>query len=262
MRSSGLLPDDSEVPTTAQLTHRNCPQDGLVVFYQWDRDCSMSDEARSAITGSSRALLLGRITAWAVASLYVGYIAVLFAGGVTRGVPREPYLAIAEVLTIVGALLQVALCGSIYECASPTDKRSSLIALGWMLVMAGLTITVHFVQLTVGRQIDVVGMPVLARILGWEWPSFLYAIELAAWHLFFGLSLLFAASTFRGRGREALVRSGLRIIGLLCVVGLVGPAVGNLNWRMVGAFAYGVLFPITCVLIALVFRDAPVSNSN
>jgi peptidoglycan/LPS O-acetylase OafA/YrhL len=85
----------------------------------------------------------------------------------------------------------------------------------------------------------------------------LYAIELAAWHLFFGLSVLLAASAFRDRGREAAVRRGLRATGLLCLVGLVGPAVGNLDWRMIGVIGYALLFPVTCVVIALVFHDAP-----
>lgn len=212
--------------------------------------------AITTITGSAQVLLLGERSAWAVATLYVIYIANLFAGGVVQGVPREPYLAVAEILSIVGALLQVILFGAIYEC-SPLDRKTlSLIAFGLMLAVASLTSTVHFVQLTVGRQIDVIATPELARVFGWEWPSLLYAIELAAWHLFFGLSLLFAASAFAGRGKEATVRVGLLITGLLCLVGLVGPAVGHLNWRMIGAFAYGILFPIICVVIALVFRDA------
>ena len=222
----------------------------------------MPERSYSTITGPANVLLLGRWTASAVVVLYVGYIAVLFAGDVAHGVPREPYLAIAEILTIVGALLQVFLFGAIYKCAPRSSKTFGLIALGWMLIMAGLTVTVHFVQLTVGRQIGIDGNSDLARVFGWEWPSFLYAVELAAWHLFFGVALLFSAPVFGGCGKEAVVRSGLRIVGLLCLLGLVGPAVGHLSWRMVGAFAYGVLFPVACVMIALVFRDAPVEGKT
>jgi hypothetical protein len=106
----------------------------------------------------------------------------------------------------------------------------------------------------VARRIDLAATPELARLFGWEWPSLLYAIELVAWHLFLGLSLLFAASAFRGRGAQAAARIGLRVNGSLCIIGLVGPALGNLNWRMIGVFGYGVVFPIVCVVIGLVFK--------
>ena len=208
------------------------------------------------IAGTRRVLLLGMWTAWTIVVLYVVYIAVLFAGGVAVGVPREPYLATAEILTSVGALIQVGLVAVIHDSAPPRAKTLSLAALGWMLLMAGLTVTVHFVQLTVARRIDLAATPELARLFGWEWPSLLYAIELVAWHLFLGLSLLFAASAFRGRGAEAAVRVGLRVSGSLCIIGLVGPALGNLNWRMIGVFGYGLVFPIVCVAIGLVFKRA------
>jgi len=190
-----------------------------------------------------------------IAALYVVYIGDLFAGGVAVGVPREPYLAIAEILSGVGALVQVGFVALIYECAPPREKTLSLIALGWMALMAGLMVTVHFVQLTVARRLNLAAAPELARLFGWEWPSLLYAVELVAWHLFFGLSLLFAASAFRGRGAQ-VARIGLRVSGSLCIAGLVGPALGNLNWRMIGVFGYGVAFPAVCVAIGFVFERA------
>jgi hypothetical protein len=196
-------------------------------------------------------------SAWSAAGLYVLYGAVLFAGGVARGVPREPYLAMAEILTMLGAVLQLTLIATIHECAPRRAKVHTLMAVAWMAVMAGATITVHFVNLTVGRRIDMTDGPGFARLFGWEWPSLLYGVELAAWHIFFGLSLLFAAPAFRGRGKDAVVRGGLRATGALCLLGLVGPAVGNLQWRMIGVFGYGVVFPAVCVVIGLVFEHSP-----
>jgi hypothetical protein len=220
----------------------------------------MSEEAVETLAGPRQTLRLGMWIAWSLFALYIAYEASLFAGGVAQGVPVDPFMAIAEVLDIIGALLQVILIATIYECAPRRAKSLTRIALGWMLVMAGLTVSVHFVMLTVGRQIDVATFPGYARVFGWEWPSLLYAVELAAWHLFFSLSLLFAASAFRGHGRQALVRAGLRVTGVLCIAGLVGPAVGNLNWRMIGVFGYGVVFPLVCVAIALVFKHATASE--
>ena len=207
------------------------------------------------MTARRGVLLLGMWLAWSTFALYVAYVVVLFAGGVALGVPKEPYLAGAEVLTIVGALLQVALFAAIHA-SSPYDRRIfSLLALGWMVAMAAVTMTVHFVQLTVGRRIDLTTMPDLRYVFGWEWPSLLYGAELAAWHLLFGLSALFVAPVFQGSGRAALVRIGLYATGALCLFGLVGPAVGDLAWRFVGVFGYAFVFPITCLVLGFVFRD-------
>ncbi len=201
-------------------------------------------------------LRLGMWTAGATTLLYAVYIGTLFAGGVASGVPREPYLAGAEILTTVGAVLQVTLFTALHESTRPSRRIFSLTALGWMFAMATLTMASHVGQLTVGRRVDLSAMPELRSVFGWEWPSLLYAFELTAWHLLFGLSLLFAAPIFEGRGRAAAVRLGLYAAGALCLLGLIGPAVGNLAWRFIGVFGYGVVFPITCVGIALIFRDA------
>jgi hypothetical protein len=201
-------------------------------------------------------------TGWSLFALYLAYAASLFAGGVAEGVPKDPWLAVAEVLDILSALLQVVLIATIHECAPHRARGLILVALGWMLVLAGLTAGVHFVMLTVGRQIDPAAFPGYARVFGWEWPSLLYGVELVAWHLFFGLSLLFAAPAFRGPGRQKVVRTGLRAAGALCIIGLAGPTVGNLDWRMIGVFGYGVVFPFVCIAIGLVFRDSPASDEE
>jgi hypothetical protein len=220
----------------------------------------LAARSEERLTGPRQTLRLGMWIAWIVFGFYIAYEAALFAGGVARGVPIDPFLAIAEILDIVGALLQVLLITIIHACAPRRAKILTRIAVGWMLIMAGLTVSVHFVMLTVGRQIDIATFPGYARVFGWEWPSLLYAVELAAWHLFFGLSLLFAAAAFPGQGRQAVVRIGLLVTGVLCIVGLVGPAIGNLSWRMIGVFGYGVVFPLVCIAIALLFKHASASD--
>ncbi len=218
------------------------------------------DTTAEMLTGPRPALRRGMWLAWALVALYAAYIGALFAGGVLRGVPTDPSLAIAEVLTIVGAVLQVFFVAVIHECAPRRRRTMTLVALGWMFVLAGLTLCVHFVMLTAGRQIDPATFPGWARVFGWEWPSLLYAVELAAWHVAFGVSIFFAGCGFQGRGRERVVRYGFRTVGVLCVVGVIGPAVGNLLWRMIGMFGYGVLFPLVCAVAALVFKDAPATD--
>lgn len=209
------------------------------------------------VSGSSLTLKLGMWIAWANVILFFVYDAVVFVGGAFSGLFVEPYLTIAEVLTIIGACLLVLLMAVIHIAAPVAYKVFSLTAFGWILLLAGFTIAVHFVNLTLLKQIDPSERIELARVVGWEWPSMLYAIELAAWHLFFGMSMLFASLVFNGKGVEKTVKIGLLFTGSLCIIGLAGPLIGNLNWRMMGAFAYGFIFPVVCIYIAFVFKNAP-----
>jgi hypothetical protein len=217
----------------------------------------MSIKESKTIKGEGRVLKIGMLTAWITVAIFILYAAILFAGGVVKGLPREPYFALAEIFTIISALVLVILISAIHICTSVRFKIFSLIGLGWMFVTAGITFTVHFTELTVARQIDASTRATFAPIFDFEWPALLWGIELGAWHIGFGLSVLFIAFAFQGNGTEKSVRIGLIITGLLCLFGLIGPVTGDLIWRLIGVFGYGVVFPIVCVMIARVFKNAP-----
>lgn len=215
----------------------------------------------NVFSGPRRTLNIGMWSAWASFILFLIYDAVVFAGGAFQGVFTDPYLAIAEALTIIGACILIVLMAAIHVCAPENVKVFSLTAFGWILLLVGFTIAVHFVNLTLLKQVEPIKRIEFARFVGWEWPSMLYAIELAAWHLFFGMSMLFAALVFQGKGREKTVRVWLLLTGSLCLIGLAGPLIGNLNWRLIGAFGYGFIFPFACIFVALVFKNAPETNA-
>ncbi len=222
---------------------------------------SLSNEM-GGIAGSRQTLRVGKWSAWVSFFLFMIYDIVIVAGIAANGDLLGPYLTIAEALTIAGTPFLILLMAAIHNCAPKSAKVYSLTAQGWILLLTGFTVAVHFVNLTLFKQISVEQRKDYARFIGWEWPSMLYSIELIAWHMFFGLSVLFAAFAFRGNGKETIVRRGLFITGLLCIIGLIGPIVGNLNWRIVGLFGYGILFPIICVYIALVFKEARVIDMS
>lgn len=210
-----------------------------------------------SFSGSQRILQFGWRAAWANFVLFVFYDLMVIKGIVRgQGVLIEPYLVLAEILTLIGAPLLILLMAAIHQCASQSAKILSLTALVWMVLLAGSTAMVHFVNLTLWRQISGQQKLDLVRFIGWEWPSMMYAIELMAWHLFFGLSMFFAAFAFKGLGKEKMVRQGLILTGILCVAGLIGPLTGDLKWRTIGILGYGILFPILCVYIARVFKNA------
>ena len=203
----------------------------------------------------------GRWSARFIVVISVAYAAVMVAGFLSLGnltdpLP-DPYLAIAEILILVMAPAMVLLMAAVHACAPAHLRMFSLIAFGWMLVAACLTMTVHVVELVVARRVGPEAVPGFARLFDFAWPSMLYAVDIVAWDLLLGLSLVFAAFVFTGP-RHRAARRGLLVSGVLCLVGLVGPAIDMLAWRGIGILGYVVAFPIACVALSRAFTDAPV----
>jgi hypothetical protein len=209
-----------------------------------------------AISGLTTTLKIGKWAALGSFFLFALYDIIIVIGIAMYGDLKGEYLTIAEVLSILGTPLLILLMAAIHKYAPESAKVFSLTALGWTLLLTGLTVPVHFVNLTLLNQLNIEQRRNYARFIGWEWPSMLYSVELAAWHLCFGLSLFFAAFAFKANNRELIVRNGLIISGLLCIIGLIGPLTGYLNLRMIGVFGYGILFPIMCVYISHIFKNA------
>jgi hypothetical protein len=211
-----------------------------------------------ALVGSSGDLMLGKWSAHAIAAFSIPYAITMVLGFTSMGNLRDPlpdpYLAVAEVLILLMAPFMVTLMIAVHACAPVRLRALSLTALGWMLMLAGLTMTVHFVELTFVRRINPAEVPGFDRLLAFRWPSLLYAADIAAWDLFLGLSLLFAAPVFTGACHRWAGR-GLRVSGALCLLGLVGPAFNVLAWRGIGIFGYAVVFPVTCLALSRAFTS-------
>lgn len=192
-----------------------------------------------------------RLGFWsAIAILGIGgaYVLALGVGFSRHGFSEpitDPVLAVMEVLTLLAALPIVTLMAAIHERAAPGRKVYALTALAFATLCAGVTSTVHFVELTAARQLGEAGI---------VWPSRVYAAELLAWDVFLGLALLFAALAFEGVGAERGVRRGLLICGGLCLAGTVGPLVGNMRLQLVGVLGYAVVLPAVAWLLARLFR--------
>jgi hypothetical protein len=198
--------------------------------------------------------LIAMWSAWGTVSLGIAYSVAVVAAGAARGEFEDPYWAVAEVLVLLGAPIMVSLTAAIHNCTPVGRRAFSLMAFGWMPITAGLTAIVHLIELTVARRADIVSSPEYDSLYAFQWPSLLNAVEICAWNLFFGLPLLFLAFAFLGDGKQRVVRQLLIASGVLVVAGLIGPAVGDMRWRLIGVFGYGVLFPVACFMIGLVFK--------
>lgn len=191
---------------------------------------------------------LGFWSATALSLVGIAYAVVVGVGiaqvGFTDPI-RDPLLLVMEVLTLASAPLVVCVTAAIQGCAADDRRTTALIAFGFGLLMAGTTSAVHFVGLTVGRQ---TGEGLLV------WPSVPYALEMLAWDVFLGLALIFAAPVFRRSGLEGAARYGLGGVGLLCLLGATGPAVGDMALQRIGILGYGVGLPVVSLVVAMVFR--------
>lgn len=192
---------------------------------------------------------LGYWSAIAMFLIGIAYVVTLAIGFAVHGFAEpivDPILAIMEVLTLISAPPMVVIIASIHGYASEDRKIFALIALAFMVLFAGMTSAVHFVELTALRQLGDGGI---------VWPSPVYAVELLAWNLFLGLALLFAAPVFDGGGRERGVRRTLLISGGLCIAGTAGPAIGNMRLQLVGVLGYAGVLPVVCFMLARLFRS-------
>jgi len=192
---------------------------------------------------------IGLLSSAGLALVGVAYAVVVGFGIEQAGLEKpivDPVLALMEAITLFSAPLVVILMAAVYGIASPERKVFGLLALIFGAIMAGMTGAVHFVTLTAGRQTDFTTI---------EWPSTLYAVELLAWDVFLGLALVFAAPVFDGSGRRARARRALVTTGVLCLLGAIGPIVGNMAFQRIGILGYGVGLPISCIFLALVFRQ-------
>jgi hypothetical protein len=97
--------------------------------------------------------MIGRVAAFAVFAVLIAYVVTLVLGFLSLKSPLEPigdpYFSILELLIVVMAPL-----------------------------MAGITCSVHFVILTVSRQIEAAGFPWVSLFFSFKWPSVAYTIDI------------------------------------------------------------------------------------
>lgn len=190
---------------------------------------------------------VGMWSSTAVVGISAVYLVVLALGVTRAGLDTpitDPILAMMEVLTFVSAPPLVTLVAALHARARPARRLAGIVALAFTVLFAGVTSAVHFVGLTAGRQ---AGGGQLV------WPSTAYALELLAWDVFLGLALLAAAATVEGPGRARTARRALLLAGALCLVGTIGPAVGDMRLQRIGVLGYAIVLPVAAWLLRQLF---------
>jgi hypothetical protein len=201
--------------------------------------------------------MLGRFAAFAVFFLLIAYAVTLVLGFFSLNSPQDPigdpYFSILELLIVVTAPLMVIVMIAVHAYASPETRMYSLTALAFMIIMAGITCSVHFVILTVSRQIEAAGFPWGSLFFSFRWPSVVYTLDILAWDFFFALSMLFAAPVFKIGRLEKTIRLLMIVSGVLSLAGLIGVPLANMNVRNIGVLGYAGVSMVVFLLLGIVF---------
>jgi len=209
-----------------------------------------------------------RVGAWAALAVFLVNLIYILTGAVwliSEGdpvrrrslTPTDPHLAILESLIVLMCPLMVVTMVSVHTHASREKTTYSLASLSFMIFLAGVTGSIHFAQLVAVRRVDPLVLTVLSPIvsLPWRWPSIVFAMDLLAWDLFFGLSMMFAALVFDGGKLETALRRVMLVSGVLCVSGILGPALDDLRFQGLAIVGYAGLGTIAFLLLSrLLFR--------
>lgn len=206
---------------------------------------------------------IGRAAAWAVFFLSVVYAITLVLGLLSLKSSQDPigdpFFSILELLIILIAPLMVISMVAVHAYAAPDVRACSLVALAFMLILAGMTSSVHFIILTVSRPMEKTGLSWLPLLFSFKWPSVAYTLDILAWDWFFALSMLFAAPVFKEGRLETSVRMLMIVTGVLSLAGLIGVPFANMQVRMIGVVGYVGVSPILFLLLGLVFGRTQVS---
>jgi hypothetical protein len=165
----------------------------------------------------------------------------------------DPMFSILEVLIIVMMPVMVALMVAVHAWAPSHAKALSLTAVVFMGLLAGVTCSLHFVILTLSRQVAFASQPWLRLFLSFKWPSVAYALDILAWDFFFALSMFFAAPVFSGSRLATSIRVLMITSGALALAGLSGVVAGDMQLRNIGIVGYLVVFLVVAGLLGVLF---------
>jgi hypothetical protein len=165
----------------------------------------------------------------------------------------DPMFSILEVLIIVMMPMMVALMVAVHAWAPSHAKALSLTAVVFMGLLAGVTCSLHFVILTLSRQVAFASQPWLRLFVSFKWPSVAYALDILAWDFFFALSMFFAAPVFSGSRLATSIRVLMITSGALALAGLSGVVAGDMQLRNIGIVGYLVVFLVVAGLLGVLF---------
>ncbi len=161
-------------------------------------------------------------------------------------------ITVMELLTVWAAIVIVQFMLELYRSSSENSKSQGLAALLYAVCMAVVTISNHFIYITVLTQLyQKDNMPDYLLLDGW--PSISKGLECVSWGFFLGISMLYASAVFREWESKALVWI-MRIFGILTLAGLMGPVLNNMNFYMLSTIGYSLGFLVISIELLVYFN--------
>ncbi len=180
----------------------------------------------------------------------VAYVLVLAIG--LRALPSaeaaisDPWLMLMEVLILVLMPVLMLFVVAIHECADATGKAPGLCGVAFVSATAVITMSVHFILLTVGRASAMSSSPWWQVAFSFEWPSVVYALDILAWDVYFPLGMAFAAFAVDGTPTAPRLKFWMLVSGAIAFVGLAGVVTSDMMIRDIGILGYTLfLLPVT-----------------
>jgi hypothetical protein len=162
----------------------------------------------------------------------------------------DQVLVIMEVLTLLSAIAFLLLSVSLHFLTSKKLRIFSMTGLLFMAISTALTCCVHFIGLTVSKDLIKVNNS-FEGLFSFNWPSLLFSIDILAWDLFFGLAFLFLGIPFLHCKEERKIGVIMIISGMFSLLGLIALPLNNMNIRFIGIFGYTVLPVIACIMLII-----------
>jgi hypothetical protein len=154
--------------------------------------------------------------------------------------------------SLILAPLFVIFMLSIHHYAPPDKKILSQLALCLAVVCAAILGIHYYIQLTVVQQGLLTGETAGLWMFATPNPHSLFWTFAALGYGFMGMALLSVVVVFKERSiRLLLAANGLVGIGML-----IGNALGIFAANILASFIWGILFPISAILIAKTFKKA------
>jgi hypothetical protein len=224
----------------------------------------MTNKGQPNSLSSVTHLKYGQICAWGTSltlALYIPTLALGFASLKSNLDPiSDPYVSILEILILLTAPFMVGSMIAVYRYAAPKDKVYGLSAVICMTIMAVITSSVHFIILTVSRQIEAAGFNGYSYLFSFKWPSVLYTLDILAWDWFFALAMFSAAPIFKSGKLETTLKVMMIGSGVLSMVGLLGVPLAMMqveSWlkiRNIGIIGYTAVAFVVFTLMGVLFR--------
>jgi len=127
---------------------------------------------------------------------------------------------VAQFMMLTFAPLFLILANSIHEFAAKDKKVLARLAVYFAILFAAMISINYFVQLSIVRQNLAHGRPEgLQQFVQANPASFITAVNMLGWSLFFGLSCFFLAPVFDGSRLQKIIRYAFLANGIFMIIG-------------------------------------------